>query len=154
MTFERLSWICLVLLLVASTRWAAADVSKIDHSQQERWQQLRQVQGHFDGGKWNDQVDRWQGEKHRLMQQMAQTLHTHGASKGDIQETFGAPDNIQEPASESASSAYQHTLKATEWQGEPAGELWLYHWRGEHDQLVLAVEGDQLVAIGWLMVLE
>jgi hypothetical protein len=153
-TLNRCITIGLLLLLVASIGSAADTAHKVDDSQRERWQQLRQLQGHFDGGQWNDLVDRWQGEKHRLMQQMAQALNSHGASRDDIQKTFGAPDTILEQPVGQSSDSYQRTMSATQWQGEPSGELWLYHWRCQHDQLVLAVENDQLVAIGWLLAFE
>ncbi|MBS7691069.1 hypothetical protein I0E98_13700 [Pseudomonas lalucatii] len=36
----------------------------------EQWQALRTKPGHFSGAAWDDQVDKWQGSKHRLMQQL------------------------------------------------------------------------------------
>ena len=41
-------------------------------------------------------------------------------------------------------------LRRTEWRGAPAGALWSYHWRGEHDQLLVAFAGERVVAVGWL----
>jgi hypothetical protein len=32
-----------------------------------QFREIRKIEGHFDGGTWNDEVDRWEGRKHRLM---------------------------------------------------------------------------------------
>ena len=45
-------------------------------------------------------------------------------------------------------------LRLTDWRGQPAGELWAYDWRGQHDQLLFAVEGEQVRAAGWLLMYE
>ena len=33
----------------------------------DEFKRLRAIEGHFDGGAWNDDVDEWMGRKHRLM---------------------------------------------------------------------------------------
>jgi hypothetical protein len=44
-----------------------------------------------------------------------------------------------EPGADAKAPAAPHTSK-----------LWLYRWRGEHDQLAFAIRHDRVVAAGWL----
>nr|WP_298173067.1 hypothetical protein [uncultured Pseudomonas sp.] len=108
---------------------------------------LRQIKGHFEGGVWNDAVDKWQGDKHRLLQQSLALMLRDAYSARQVRALLGEPDRIW-PVS---TAQYAQTLERTEWQGTPSGELWAYYWRGAHDQLVIALDGGRVVAGGWLM---
>lgn len=108
---------------------------------------LRQIKGHFEGGAWNDAVDKWQGDKHRLLQQSLALILQGNYGSQQVRALLGEPDRIW-PVS---TTGYAHVLARTEWQGTPSGEFWAYYWRGAHDQLIIALERDQVTAGGWLM---
>lgn len=127
----------------------------------QEWRQLRLLRGHFDGAPWNDTVDRWQGRKHRLMQAWAARLLSRQASADELLRTLGRPDSLLRPQD----PAYAPTAAALRPDAMPAGAaigpqqgtrtpqpaLWLYHWRGSHDQLVISVQGGRTRATGWLL---
>ena len=116
----------------------------------QQWQALRSLPGHFDGAAWNDAVDRWQGQKHRVMQQLAQQALSQRLSAERLNALMGAPDQTLAPDLPDRAGL----LQQTRWQGTPTGDLWLYRWRGTHDQLVFALDAGQVVATGWLYALE
>ncbi|NQD96427.1 hypothetical protein HP532_27580 [Pseudomonas sp. CrR25] len=116
----------------------------------QQWQLIRDKPGHFSGGPWDEQVDKWQGRKHQLMQQMFDLVWREHYDARQLRALLGAPDQVWTPAA----NEYADWLRLTEWQGQPTGELWAYQWRGQHDQLLFAVEGDQVRAAGWLLMYE
>jgi hypothetical protein len=116
----------------------------------EQWQALRIKPGHFSGATWDDQVDKWQGAKHRLMQQLLELAWTERYDAAQLRALLGTPDRVWTPESD----GYADWLRLTEWRGQPTGELWAYEWRGQHDQLLFAVEGEQVRAAGWLLMWE
>ncbi|WP_263145866.1 hypothetical protein [Pseudomonas sp. RIT-PI-AD] len=107
---------------------------------------LRQARGYFDGGAWNAELDAWQGRKHRLMQDLLARIRQGGLDAGRVRALLGAPDQ----AWTADSAEYAELVRATDWQGTPAGELWAYQWRGRHDRLLFAFEEGRLRASGWL----
>jgi hypothetical protein len=110
------------------------------------WAQLRQQQGHFGGGPWSQELDAWQGRKHQLLQVLAERLLTERPDEAGVRELMGEPD--RQLGADSAE--YADWLRRTEWRGEPGGQLWSYHWRGNHDQLLLAIVAGRVRAVGWL----
>jgi hypothetical protein len=115
-----------------------------------QWQALRSQRGHFDGAAWNADVDRWQGRKHVLMQALATQAMSEQASRELLTQRMGTPDAIWRAGDAAHASATQQAR----WQGAPQGELMVYHWRGQHDQLLFAIDKGRVVATGWLMALE
>lgn len=116
---------------------------------------LRAVPGHFNGGVWNDDVDRWQGRKHVAMQRMAEQALRTRATAAQLQRSMGVPDAGLQPGN----AAHARAIETAQWlataDGAPrptgnTAKLWLYRWRGQRDQLVLALEHDRVVAAGWL----
>lgn len=110
---------------------------------------LRKLRGHFDGGAWNNDVDRWQGRKHVVMQALATQMLNQRASTTQLREVMGEPDVRWMPDQPEHTRAFEQA----QWQGaagSKAATLWLYRWRGTHDQLVLALEHDRVAAAGWL----
>src|SRR5687768_3168668 len=102
-------------------------------------QELRSTKGHFSGGNWSPAVDAWGGAKHRLMQCLAAHATAASLRAAPLRQLMGPPDErLACP-----SAACSEVLEKLEWQpaaaavADPA-ELWLYHWRGRHDRLVLA----------------
>jgi hypothetical protein len=115
-----------------------------------QWKTLRAQRGHFDGARWNDDVDRWQGRKHVLMQALAAQAASEQLSRAALTQRMGEPDaqwRVGQPAHTSA-------LEQAQWRGTPSGEVLVYHWRGEHDRLLFAMGNGRVVATGWLMVHE
>jgi hypothetical protein len=108
---------------------------------------MRQIKGHFEGGAWNDAVDKWQGDKHRLLQHSLALMLQDAYSAEQVKALLGEPDRMWLVSTE----GYAQTLERTEWRGTPSGELWAYYWRGAHDQLIIALEQGRVTAGGWLM---
>lgn len=115
-----------------------------------QWQALRPLRGHFDGAAWNADVDRWQGRKHVLMQALAAQALSERLSREALMQRMGAPDALWRAGDAAQASA----IEQARWQGTPRGELMVYHWRGQHDRLLFAVDKGHVVATGWLMALE
>lgn len=116
----------------------------------QRYLQLRSVSGHFSGGAWDPAVDAWGGDKHRLMQCLAAHAVAAPARALQLQRLMGSPDEVLR----CPSPACADIASKAEW-GHAAppssrGELWLYHWRGRHDRLVLAMARGTVRADGWL----
>jgi len=110
------------------------------------FQSLRKITGHFGGGEWNEQVDKWQGKKHQTMQQLLAQVVEGQYPAGKVAALMGEPDEVWRQSSDD----YAQLVRMTEWQGQPEGELWAYHWRGRHDQLVFAFKEGKLTAAGWM----
>ncbi|MBB5016809.1 hypothetical protein HNQ59_000071 [Chitinivorax tropicus] len=106
---------------------------------------MRQRHGHFDGGPWQPALDQWQGKKHQAMQKLARHVWQQRLGTAQVRQLMGEPDELIRPDMPMYSAQIQHS----NWQGQPAGELWLYNWRGKHDRLVLAMGQGRVVATGW-----
>ena len=115
-----------------------------------QWQALRPLRGHFDGAAWNADIDRWQGRKHVLMQSLAAQALEERLARNTLTQRMGAPDALWQASQPEYASAIQQA----QWLGAPGGELLVYHWRGQHDRLLFAVDQGRVVATGWLMVQE
>jgi hypothetical protein len=117
---------------------------------------LRTVRGHFDGGNWAADVDRWQGRKHQLMQCLAAGLSAAGTPVERVRERMGEPD----ARVECPSAACEGVVRLMEAPAEAkpmvatARQLWVYQWRGNHDRLVFSVLGDRVTEVSWAYALE
>lgn len=144
----------MTLLCAACVRaGAGAPAVSVAPALTQQWLALRIQKGHFDGAAWNDAVDRWQGAKHQLMQQLGALALQQRLDAAGVVALLGAPDQRQAAGAE----AHAQVLQQAQWLGEPAGaasELWLYRWRGTHDQLVLALVAGRVQAVGWWMAFE
>ena len=116
---------------------------------------LRRVRGHFDGGRWNDDVDRWQGRKHVAMQGLAEQMLRAHAPATQLRQAMGEPDERLQPGQ----AAHARAVEQAQWLTSSDSEapikrntatLWLYRWRGRHDQLAFALEHERVIAAGWL----
>ena len=140
-------------LLLPGAAWPAAACS-IDPQDQADWHLLRQRQGHFTGGTWQNELDRYGGRKHQLLQSLSDCLVASGAKRAAVLSSLGPPDESW-PASDSRHT----TLRARpdlSWLPALAGqhasdELWLYHWRGQHDQRVVLLRQGRVLAASWLL---
>lgn len=132
----------------ADARLSAQPVADARLSAQ--WRELRSQRGHFDGAAYNPDVDRWQGRKHVLMQALAAQAMSEHASRDTLTQRMGAPDALWR----AGAAAHTSALEQARWQGVPRGEFMVYHWRGQHDRLIIALHNGRVVATGWLMALE
>jgi len=117
---------------------------------------LRAVRGHFEGGVWNADVDRWQGRKHRVMQCLAADLSTAGTPVERVRERMGEPDaRVGCPSAECEEVARLMETRDGGARSVPsAGQLWVYRWRGAHDRLVFSVMDGKVSDVGWALALE
>lgn len=102
---------------------------------------LRSVRGHFVGGPWTASVDRWGGERHQAMQCLARHATTEAAAATQITQWMGPPDERLSCPS-AACQAFAADVAA-------AGELWVYHWRGQHDRLGFVITRGRVSAATW-----
>lgn len=120
----------------------------------QRYLRLRSASGHFSGGSWTPAVDAWGGEKHRLMQCLAAHAVAAPVRAPQLRRLMGPPDEVLR----CPSAACAELAAKAEWEHAAPpprhGELWLYHWRGPHDRLVLAIARGAVRAGGWLYVRE
>lgn len=108
---------------------------------------LRSVRGHFDGGAYDETVDRWQGRKHVLMQQLAGELLRERATTAQVRERMGEPD----AALDARAPANAKLLQRVTAEGTARPDaIWLYRWRGARDQLAFALTGGRVIATVWL----
>ncbi|KAF9435108.1 hypothetical protein BGZ76_006882 [Entomortierella beljakovae] len=99
----------------------------------EKFQTLRKIKGHFDGGDYNEDVDAFNGEKHQVMMKLADNFVKIGVLSDDIITVMGISDGI--PAE------ILKSLKRTEPLITPPTnfEYILYKWRGYHDYLWIRI---------------
>ena len=112
----------------------------------EEFRVLRPVQGHFDGGEWQDEVDQWQGRKHRLMLELETQLDDRDFSRTQLVTLLGPPDHTVtggDPLFEQIKSLPTYEL-FTE-----VDEFLVYEWRGVHDFLFFAIQDDHLTGSDW-----
>ena len=141
-----------VLWVFCTLAWAdaplpQAPVAGAQPQAAKELQTLRSITGHFGGGAWNDEVDRWNGKKHRLMQSLSTQVIQGEYQAAQLMALMGPPDRVWSKSD----MAYPQLLQHTEWQGPAQGELWAYYWRGPHDQLLFALKEGKVTATGWLL---
>lgn len=113
----------------------------------QEFKSLRTIEGHFDGGTWNDDVDEWMGRKHRLMIELGARFGAGAYSRTQGIDLLGAPDAI----AREGDALYDLIRDRGEFE-RPAGgayEFLVYHWRGEHDFLYLTAREETILGAGW-----
>ncbi len=138
---------------VLATTLVLTPAAAADTSRAAEWQHLRSTPGHFDGAAWNDDVDRWDGAKHRLMREMADEVVARRATAREAKALWGAPNARLRPGT----PAHRQSLEtmsqpcAVGVRAGPGDALWIYAWRGRHDQLALVLRHGRVVGCGWLL---
>ena len=91
------------------------------------------------------------------MQQAAARLLAQRAGAGPLRRALGAPDAVLAPGSADHARAREGVAwieaapsAAPQRTDLETGALWLYRWRGTHDQLVFALVGGRVAAAGWV----
>jgi hypothetical protein len=113
----------------------------------DEFKSLRAPEGHFGGGTWNDDVDKWMGRKHRLMIELGARLGAGAYGRTRAVDLLGAPDAIAREG-----DALHDLIRNRAEFERPAGgpyEFLVYHWRGEHDFLYLTVREETVLGAGW-----
>jgi hypothetical protein len=108
---------------------------------------LRAIKGHFEGGAWNDDLDKWMGRKHQLMIQLGERLGTGEYSRAEIVQWLALPDQIAREGDEFFNLV--SSLPAFEKPTAGSQELLIYYWRGAHDFLYFTVRGETVANAGW-----
>ena len=108
---------------------------------------LRSVQGHFDGGDWNDDVDKWMGRKHRLMIQLGTHMGSGGYGRAKVVRLLGSPDRTASPGDD----LFELVDSLPEFERPTTGpyEFLIYYWRGTHDFLYFISQGETILNSGW-----
>lgn len=117
---------------------------------------LRTVRGHFDGGSWAADVDRWQGRKHQLMQCLAAGLSAAGTPAERVRQQMGEPDARVACPSAACSGVVRLMEAPSDGERTVADgiQLWVYQWRGQHDRLVFSVREGRVTEVSWAYALE
>ena len=111
------------------------------------FRKIRKINGHFHGGEWNDDVDKWMGRKHQLMIELGVRLANNKYSKNDVFKLLGQPDQTVRKGDE-----LFKRLTGRPGAGSPAAEadeLLVYYWRGTHDLLFFNSVNEWIVYSGW-----
>jgi hypothetical protein len=113
----------------------------------EAFKTLRTIRGHFDGGTWNDDVDRWMGRKHRLMLQISTLVAENDYSRSEIIQLLNPPDRIVREGD----NLYNQIAALPDHRrlDFPSEEYLIYYWRGAHDYLFFTCENRMIVSADW-----
>jgi hypothetical protein len=115
--------------------------------QAAEFRDLRATPGHFQGGDWNNEVDRWMGRKHALMIELGERMDTGTYSRAQAVDLLGAPDAV----ARKGDPLYDQIRDRAEFKGPSGSEyaFLIYHWRGEHDVLYLVARDQAILSSGW-----
>lgn len=109
---------------------------------------LRPVLGQFNGGEWNDDVDRWMGRKHAAMLELGTALSGGNISCPQLTELLQQPDHTVQGGDDPLYELIQ-TLPAYETSQEEAAQFLVYEWRGVHDFLFFVCENGRITGSDW-----
>lgn len=137
----------LILLLVAMSPRGIVEAapghppSLEAHAQEFR--ELRKIKGHFSGGDWRDDVDRWNGRKHVVMVELGDVLGNGRYTVDQVDALMGPPDELLGPDS----AYWQHDTKLP----PDTTQLRVYYWRGHHDFLYFICRNNKVTGARWFM---
>lgn len=113
----------------------------------DEFKSMRAIEGHFDGGPWNDAVDKWMGRKHQLMIELGDKLGSGAFTQSQIIDFLGNPDAIAQQGDELY--ALIRSRSGSERSDSSSLQFLIYHWRGEHDFLYFASQNEAILNSGW-----
>ena len=111
------------------------------------FRRLRAIQGHFAGGRWNDEVDIWMGRKHRLMLELGSRLEKGEYQKSEVIHLLDPPDQTVRQGDNLFSLIT--SIPGYETYGKDPYEFLIYYWRGTHDFLFFICRDEVTVNSGW-----
>ncbi|KAL1916249.1 uncharacterized protein VTP21DRAFT_5866 [Calcarisporiella thermophila] len=120
-------------------------------------QSLRQKKGHYQGATFDQEIDGFQGRKHRLMVALGEALGKPGTPAQKVIETMGKPDQLTPSLDEQAAPTVAVmpgpvVPSGTSTQStEPNFYYLVYEWRGKHDYLWFQVDSktENVLSSGW-----
>ncbi|KAG0378349.1 hypothetical protein BGX24_004081 [Mortierella sp. AD032] len=122
----------------------------------QSYQNLREVQGHWDGGDWNPVVDNVNGEKHQTLQKLGEYFGQPGTPSANIFATVGDPEQITQNLAktfldEIIDFFIGGRLAAEDLASEEEFMIYIYHWRGHQDYLLFLVDNrnEEVIRSGW-----
>lgn len=115
---------------------------------------LRKIRGHFDGGEWQDEADRWMGRKHRIMIKLASCLSGGKYKKGAVIKLLDPPDQVVRKGDALFEQILRRQGIDLLQQGNaastvPSYEFLIYYWRGKHDFLFFTYQDSIVIDSGW-----
>jgi len=108
---------------------------------------LRAIRGQYDGGTWDNDVDRWMGRKHKLMLQLSSLIAEGEYSKSEIIQLLNPPDHIAQKGDH-----FYDQIAALRDDNDlvsPSDEYLIYFWRGTHDFLFFTCKNRMIVRADW-----
>lgn len=93
-----------------------------------QYKNLKTKKGHFNGGEWNDELDKWNGKLHNIMIKLGENLGKPDYKCSDIINFLGDPDEIKKDIEE---------------------EHLIYYWRGKHDYLYFICKNGFIQKSEW-----
>lgn len=111
------------------------------------FRRLRAVRGHFQGGRWNPDVDSWNGRKHQAMMALGARFGKMGVAAAAVTRSMGEPDlrvcrgGPGYPGLMKKLSLKQDSARASCYL--------VYYWRGPRDFLYFAVQDEVITRSGW-----
>lgn len=116
------------------------------------FREIRRIKSHFDGGKWTEDVDQWNGRKHRLMTELGIRLAAGKYHKSDIIRFLLPPDQIAQKGDD----LFGQIMARPHSDSSDAGsiEFLFYYWRGTHDFLYFTCQNNVIIDSGWWYALE
>jgi len=120
------------------------------------FRELRLVGGHFSGGAWNDDTDRWGGKLHKVMTQLGELLGNPRYRKADICTLMGKPDKLVAKDGSEESLGHYASIGSpyTPSQRDAKEEHLVYRWRGYHDYLYFVSYDSVIREAKWYFALE
>lgn len=113
----------------------------------DEFKKIRGIKGHFDGGAWNDEVDKWMSRKHRLMIELGLRLAGGKYKKSDIIKLLDPPDRIVGKGD----YLFELIISQKRYDSLTAAsyEFLVYYWRGRHDFLFFTCQDSVIINSGW-----
>ena len=144
------------VVLVSIGVWSNAQACDVEMGNEavakfsSSFRELRSTTGHFDGGTWTPSVDAWGGAKHLAMQCLAKHAVARRLASDRVRALMGAPDEVVACSSRACAELVGQAQWRTAAAVAHTSELWIYHWRGQHDRLVLAMQAGFVRVDGWV----
>ncbi|CDS08937.1 hypothetical protein LRAMOSA10297 [Lichtheimia ramosa] len=114
----------------------------------EKFQQLRNRPGKYDGAEYDENVDSFEGEKYKVMKGLSDQLGLPGTPAADVLARLGKPDELTpslqgEPAAPVmpgpvVGAGADAGVAATAAQQPPY--YFVYYWRHKHDYLYFKID--------------
>lgn len=124
----------------------------------DRYEKLSAIKGHFEGGKWNDAVDKWGGAKHLALKTMLESFKHYEAGTSEQIGVYISQCTRQFKSMQQSDRSFGQIIRSVEWMSgaeniknaqSPSLQINMFHWRGQRDFMVVAVDGNKVVATGW-----